>query len=205
MWRRLRKAIFDDVQFQSALLPGLISCLSTTLLRGRSCLLASEGFSCTAVAACDAASGPHLILIGLLIAGPCCALLTARWLPTVLASLYALALGIVRGSPTRSTPPRPSTPSWLPSRSPALPRRRAQPSCSVIEPAAERYAGREQPLGAQRRRRGKFLEPGGVEGRCDLRGGGSPRSPAPCSVTSPATCSPRASSWRSGWLYGRSR
>jgi len=54
---------------------------------------------CTVIAACDAASGPHLILIGLLIAGPCCALLTARWLPTVLASLYALVLGIVLGVP----------------------------------------------------------------------------------------------------------
>ena len=28
---------------------------------------------CMAVAACDAATGPHLIMIGLLICGPCCA------------------------------------------------------------------------------------------------------------------------------------
>jgi cation:H+ antiporter len=54
---------------------------------------------CTAIAACDAASGPHLILIGLLIAGPCCALLTARWAPTATASCYALALGAVLGIP----------------------------------------------------------------------------------------------------------
>ena len=54
---------------------------------------------CTVIAACDAASGPHLILIGLLITGPCCALLTARWLLTALASAYALALGIVLGVP----------------------------------------------------------------------------------------------------------
>ncbi len=54
---------------------------------------------CTVIAACDAASGPHLILIGALITGPCCALLTARWLPTALASAYALALGIVLGVP----------------------------------------------------------------------------------------------------------
>jgi cation:H+ antiporter len=54
---------------------------------------------CTVIAAGDAASGPHLILIGLLIAGPCCALLTARWLLTALASAYALVLGIVLGVP----------------------------------------------------------------------------------------------------------
>ena len=47
-----------------------------------------------AVAACDAASGPHLILIGLLIAGPCCALLTGRWALTAAASGFALALGV---------------------------------------------------------------------------------------------------------------
>ena len=54
---------------------------------------------CSAIAACDAASGPHLILIGLLIAGPCCALLTAQWALTAAASCYALALGIVLGIP----------------------------------------------------------------------------------------------------------
>jgi cation:H+ antiporter len=54
---------------------------------------------CTVIAACDAASGPHLILIGLLIAGPCCALLTGRWVPTALAGGYALALGVLLGVP----------------------------------------------------------------------------------------------------------
>ena len=54
---------------------------------------------CGAVAACDAASGPHLILIGLLIAGPCCALLTARWALTAAASGFAVALGIILGLP----------------------------------------------------------------------------------------------------------
>jgi hypothetical protein len=54
---------------------------------------------CTAIAVCDAASGPHLILIGLLITGPCCALLTARWLPTAVAGCYALALGVILGVP----------------------------------------------------------------------------------------------------------
>jgi hypothetical protein len=54
---------------------------------------------CSVIAASDAASGPHLILIGLLIAGPCCALLTARWLPTAVVGGYALALGVVLGVP----------------------------------------------------------------------------------------------------------
>ena len=54
---------------------------------------------CCMIAACDAASGPHLILIGLLITGPCCALLTGRWVPTAVASCFALALGVVLGVP----------------------------------------------------------------------------------------------------------
>ena len=54
---------------------------------------------CSVVAVCDAASGPHLILIGLLAAGPSCALLTARWALTAMASCYALALGTVLGVP----------------------------------------------------------------------------------------------------------
>jgi hypothetical protein len=51
------------------------------------------------VAACDAATGPHLILIGLLIAGPCCALLTARWALTAAASGFAVVLAVVLGVP----------------------------------------------------------------------------------------------------------
>jgi cation:H+ antiporter len=54
---------------------------------------------CCMIATCDAASGPHLILIGLLSTGPCCALLTGRWMPTAVASCFALALGIVLGVP----------------------------------------------------------------------------------------------------------
>ena len=53
----------------------------------------------TVIAACDAASGPHLILIGVLIAGPCCALLTARWALTAAASGFALVLGVLLGVP----------------------------------------------------------------------------------------------------------
>jgi cation:H+ antiporter len=54
---------------------------------------------CLLVAGCDAASGPHLILIGLLICGPCCALLTGRWRPTAASGGVALALGTVLGIP----------------------------------------------------------------------------------------------------------
>jgi cation:H+ antiporter len=54
---------------------------------------------CCGVAAFDAASGPHLILIGLLVAGPCCALLTARWALTAAAAGFAVVLGIVLGVP----------------------------------------------------------------------------------------------------------
>ncbi len=53
------------------------------------------------IAACDAASGPHLILIGVLIAGPCCTLLTARWALTAAATVVDLALGGVLGVPDR--------------------------------------------------------------------------------------------------------
>jgi hypothetical protein len=55
--------------------------------------------SCGAIAACDAASGPHLILIGLLITGPVTALLTARWALTAAAGLLAVALGVALGVP----------------------------------------------------------------------------------------------------------
>jgi hypothetical protein len=51
------------------------------------------------IAACDAASGPHLILIGGLIAGPCCALLTSQWALTAAATVVALALGGLLGVP----------------------------------------------------------------------------------------------------------
>jgi hypothetical protein len=54
---------------------------------------------CGGVAACDAATGPHPILIGLLIAGPCCALLTARWVLTAAAGGFAVVLGVVLGVP----------------------------------------------------------------------------------------------------------
>ena len=51
------------------------------------------------VAAIDAAAGHRLILIGLLIVGPCTALLTGRWLPTALAGAWASGLAVVLGFP----------------------------------------------------------------------------------------------------------
>jgi hypothetical protein len=51
------------------------------------------------VAAVDAAAGPRLVLIGLLIAGPCTALLTGRWLPTALTGAWACGLAVVLGVP----------------------------------------------------------------------------------------------------------
>jgi hypothetical protein len=53
--------------------------------------------SCGVIAACDAASGPHLILIGLLIIGPVAALLTARWTLIAAASCLAVGLGVALG------------------------------------------------------------------------------------------------------------
>jgi hypothetical protein len=54
---------------------------------------------CLIIAACDAATRPRLILIGLLICGPCSALLTARWAPTAASGAFALALGVALGVP----------------------------------------------------------------------------------------------------------
>jgi len=51
------------------------------------------------IAATDALLGPHVILIGLLIAGPCCALLTGRWARTATASAWPIALAGVLGVP----------------------------------------------------------------------------------------------------------
>ena len=55
--------------------------------------------TCSVVAVCDAATGPHLILITVLATGPCCALLTGRWALTAAATFYALVLGTVLGVP----------------------------------------------------------------------------------------------------------
>jgi len=49
------------------------------------------------IAAADAILGHCVILIGLLIAGPCCALLTARWPQTATAGAWATALATILG------------------------------------------------------------------------------------------------------------
>jgi hypothetical protein len=51
------------------------------------------------VAVIDAAAGHRVVLIGLLIAGPCTALLTGRWLPTALTGAWACGLAVLLGLP----------------------------------------------------------------------------------------------------------
>jgi Sodium/calcium exchanger protein len=82
-------ASLDNTWRRRSLLPGW----SVGRVWGLSLIL------CVVIAACDAASGPHLLLIGLLIAGPCCALLTARWAPTAAASCFALGLAVLVSIP----------------------------------------------------------------------------------------------------------
>lgn len=51
------------------------------------------------VAAVDAMLGHRVILIWLLIAGPCCGLLTGRWARTATVGGWAVALGVLLGLP----------------------------------------------------------------------------------------------------------
>ena len=51
------------------------------------------------IAAADAILGHHVILIWLLIAGPCCGLLTGRWAQTAITGAWAVALAVVLGVP----------------------------------------------------------------------------------------------------------
>ena len=55
----------------------------------------------TTIAAADAVLGHHVILIGLLIIGPCCALLTGRWIHTAIVGAWAIALAVALGVPDR--------------------------------------------------------------------------------------------------------
>jgi len=43
--------------------------------------------------------GHRVVLIGLLIIGPCCALLTGRWVPTALTGLWVIGLAVILGVP----------------------------------------------------------------------------------------------------------
>jgi hypothetical protein len=51
------------------------------------------------VAAVDVALGNRVILIGVLIAGPCCVVLTGRWVPTALTGLWVTGLAVALGIP----------------------------------------------------------------------------------------------------------
>jgi cation:H+ antiporter len=51
------------------------------------------------VAAIDAATGHRVVLIGLLICGPCLALLSGRWLPTAATGVCACGLAVLLGWP----------------------------------------------------------------------------------------------------------
>jgi cation:H+ antiporter len=53
----------------------------------------------SAVAAIDAATGPRVVLIGLLAVGPCIALLTGRWLPAAITGVWACGLAVLLGLP----------------------------------------------------------------------------------------------------------
>ena len=51
------------------------------------------------MAAIDAALGNRAVLIGLLIVGPCCVVLTGRWVPTALTGLWVTGLAVALGLP----------------------------------------------------------------------------------------------------------
>ena len=51
------------------------------------------------MAAIDALLGNRAALIGLLIVGPCCVVLTGRWVPTALTGLWVIGLAVVLGLP----------------------------------------------------------------------------------------------------------
>jgi hypothetical protein len=51
------------------------------------------------IAARDAILGHDVILIALLIVGPCCGLLSGRWAPTATAGAWAVALAVLLGFP----------------------------------------------------------------------------------------------------------
>jgi hypothetical protein len=59
---------------------------------------------CAVVAAVDALLGHRLVLIGLLIVGPCCAVLTGRCSRTALTGAWAVGLAVVLGLPDRIWP-----------------------------------------------------------------------------------------------------
>lgn len=51
------------------------------------------------IAAADALLGPRVILIGLLMVGPCCALFSGRWVSTAQAGVIAVGLALLLALP----------------------------------------------------------------------------------------------------------
>jgi cation:H+ antiporter len=51
------------------------------------------------VAIADALLGSRVILIGLVVVGPCCVLLTGRWIPTAITAVWAVGLAVFLGLP----------------------------------------------------------------------------------------------------------
>ena len=51
------------------------------------------------MAAIDAGLGNRAVLIGLLIVGPCCVVLTSRWVPTGLTGVCVIGLAVALGFP----------------------------------------------------------------------------------------------------------
>lgn len=62
-------------------------------------LWAVSMIAASAVAAIDAATGHRVVLIGLLIVGPCIALLTGLWVPATITGGWACGLAVVLGLP----------------------------------------------------------------------------------------------------------
>ena len=87
--RLLIRPVLRSLQGRALLLPGWSVCR----------LLAFGLASSSLVAAVDALSGNRVILIGLLIIGPCCVLLSGRWVPTALAAGWAVSLAVLLGVP----------------------------------------------------------------------------------------------------------
>ena len=64
-------------------------------------LWAASMIAASAVAVIDAATGRRIVLIGLLVVGPCTALLTGRWLPVAATGAWACGLAVILGLPDR--------------------------------------------------------------------------------------------------------
>jgi len=81
--------------------PADTACRRPSLLPGWTArrLWAVGMIATSAVAAVDAATGPRVVLIGLLIVGPCIALLTGWWLPATITGVWACGLAVLLGLP----------------------------------------------------------------------------------------------------------